>query len=135
MKASTRLRMNVRVCAMLGALYAAPGASAQQAPPSSVVQQSLTDAWWTGPMLAPSAATLPPGHVLIEPYVYDVSAPHASTFGSRSYIIYGLRNRLSVGAIPIVGYTRMNAGPSSSSLELGDFTLLAQYRLTQFHRG
>lgn len=28
----------------------------------SVVRQPLDDAWWTGPMLAPSAATLPRGH-------------------------------------------------------------------------
>ncbi len=37
-------------------------------------RQSLEDAWWTGPMLAPSAATLPRGHLLIEPYLYDVIA-------------------------------------------------------------
>ena len=34
--------------------------------------QSREDAWWTGPMLAPSAATLPSGHMLIEPYLFDV---------------------------------------------------------------
>lgn len=35
------------------------------------LRQSLDDAWWTGPLLAASPATLPPGHVLIEPYLYD----------------------------------------------------------------
>jgi hypothetical protein len=57
--------------------------------------QALTDAWWTGPLLAPSANTLPRGHVLIEPYLYDVisqgfyiaqgtkvSTPHSNGFGS-----------------------------------------------------
>jgi len=36
-------------------------AEAQQgiSPASSVDRQLLVDAWWTGPMLAPSAATLP----------------------------------------------------------------------------
>src|SRR3974390_2952859 len=34
-------------------------------------QQARADAWWTGPMLAASGATLPQGHVLIEPYLYD----------------------------------------------------------------
>src|SRR5437763_7450950 len=34
--------------------------------------QSRGDAWWTGPMLAPSVATLPSGHMLIEPYLFDV---------------------------------------------------------------
>src|SRR5437868_1725409 len=48
-------------------------AGAQETPtPSCVVRQSLDDARWTGPILAPSAATLPPGHFLIEPYLYDV---------------------------------------------------------------
>ena len=48
-------------------------ASAQESQsPPFVPRQSLDDAWWTGPMLAPSAATLPRGHFLIEPYLYDV---------------------------------------------------------------
>jgi hypothetical protein len=48
-------------------------AEAQQetSAPSSVVRQSRDDAWWTGPMLAPSAATLPRGHFLVEHYLYD----------------------------------------------------------------
>ena len=35
-------------------------------------QESLDDAWWTGPLLAPDAGTLPQGHWLMEPYVYDL---------------------------------------------------------------
>lgn len=35
-------------------------------------RESRDEAWWTGPMLAPSAATLPEGHVLLEPYVFDI---------------------------------------------------------------
>ena len=47
-------------------------ASAQlSAPPA--FRESLDEAWWTGPMLAPSANTLPRGHILLEPYLYDVS--------------------------------------------------------------
>ena len=58
-------------------------ARAPEASPSSpVVRQSLDDAWWSGPMLAPSAATLPRGHFLIEPYLYDVIADHSNGFGS-----------------------------------------------------
>ena len=75
----------VRRCAAVAALMiaglfvGAAGAEAQQeaSPPSSVVRQSLDDAWWTGPMLAPSAATLPRGHFLIEPYLYDVIAVYS----------------------------------------------------------
>ena len=109
-------------------------ASAQQASPaSSVVRQPLDDAWWTGPMLAPSAATLPRGHFLLEPYFYDVAASHSNTFGSLSYVLYGLRDRLTVGMTPTVDYDKASNSPSSSTLELGDTGLLAQYKLTQFH--
>ena len=43
------------------------------APPvhAEVERQSLDEAWWTGPLLASGASTLPKGHVLIEPYLYD----------------------------------------------------------------
>jgi hypothetical protein len=39
-----------------------------QAAPGADVRQPLDDAWWTGPILAASGATLPRGHYLIEPY-------------------------------------------------------------------
>jgi len=80
------MRRYVEVAALMIArlLVGAAGAEAQQetSPPSSVVRQSLDDAWWTGPMLAPSAATLPRGHFLIEPYFYDVIAAHSNGFPS-----------------------------------------------------
>ena len=109
---------------------------AQQVQPSSaVVRQSLDDAWWTGPMLANSAATLPRGHFLIEPYLYDVTAAHSNSFGSRTYVLYGLADRVTVGIIPIASFNVVSHGPSSSGVGLGDLTLLGQYRLTQFHEG
>jgi hypothetical protein len=89
--------------------------------------EPLGDAWWTGPMLAPSAGTLPPGHWLVEPYVYDIKTAHADNYGSRAYVIYGLLDRFSVGVIPILG---LNDG-----IGLGDLTVQAQYRLTQFQPG
>lgn len=103
--------------------------------PAGSTHEALGDAWWTGPLLAPSAGTLPPGHFLIEPYLYDISVPHTNTFGSRSYIIYGLANRVSVGVIPVFGFNEISDGPSSSGIGVGDFTLLGQYRLTQFQPG
>ena len=39
---------------------------------AAAAEQSREDAWWTGPMLAPNAASLPQGHALIEPYLFDV---------------------------------------------------------------
>ena len=111
-------------------------------------RQSLDDAWWTGPLLAPNASTLPRGHVLIEPYLYDVipqgfydsrgtrqSIPHANEFGSLTYINYGLANKFTVGLIPVFGYNEVSQGLNSSSVEVGDLTVQAQYRLHLFHEG
>ena len=80
----------------------------------------MDDAWWTGPLLANSPATLPPGHFLIEPYLYDVISAHSHGFGSRSYVEYGLVNRLTVGVIPVLGYNTVSGGPSSSRIGWGD---------------
>ena len=117
------------------AVMVADPASAQQtsSAASSVTRQSLQDAWWTGPLLANSASTLPRGHFLVEPYVYDVIGPQTHAFGSRAYVEYGLANRFTVGVIPIVGYNKVSNGPSSSGIQFGDINLLAQYLLTQVH--
>src|SRR5262245_46300653 len=117
-------------------------------PPECPSCQSLEEAWWTGPMLAPSAATLPRGHFLFEPYLYDVrvhgryerdgspeSAPRSNGFGSLVYILYGLTDRVGIGVIPTVGYTTVSAGAGSSGVGMADLTLQAQYRLTQFQPG
>ena len=99
-------------------------------------------------MLAPSASTLPRGHILVEPYLYDVitqgqydsngvrrSAPHANGFGSLTYANIGVTDRFTVGMIPTAGYNQMGAGQSSSGIEFGDLTVQGQYRLRQFHEG
>src|SRR4029077_4658469 len=115
---------------------------------SVVSHQSLEDAWWTGPMLAPSANTLPPGHFLVEPYVYDamtegffnssetrVGVPHENSFGSLTYILYGVANKFTVGVIPTFGYNEFGAGASSQRMGAGDLTLQAQYRIHLFREG
>jgi hypothetical protein len=102
---------------------------------SGAVRQSLSDAWWTGPLLTASAATLPRGHVLVEPYFYEVISRDFRHYGSRSYVLYGLTDDVTVGAIPIVGHNRIRGGGSGSGVGLGDVTLMAQYRLTQFRPG
>jgi hypothetical protein len=104
-------------------------------PSASASRQLREDAWWTGPMLANSAATLPRGHFLVEPYLYDVIGAHSNGFGSLTYIEYGLVDRFTVGMIPTAGFTKMNDALSSSGVGLGDLTVLGQYRLTQFHEG
>ena len=106
---------------------------------SDSARQSLSEAWWTGPVAAAGAGTLPPGHFLFEPYFYDVRTAHAHSYGSSAFLVYGLADRVALGFIPVVGYNKLNkgssAGPSSSRVGLGDVSLLAQYRLTQFHEG
>ena len=111
-------------------------------------QQTMDEAWWTGPLLAPNAATLPQGHWLIEPYVYDAmtygqfdrngtlqSTAAAHDFGSQSYIEYGVVDRFTVGLIPRLGLHESSAGQGASDFTLGDTTLQGAFGLTQFHEG
>jgi hypothetical protein len=120
---------------------------AQQVP-APAFHQLLDDAWWTGPLLAPSANTLPRGHVLIEPYLYDVTAqgfynssgtrvsvPHENGYGSLTYINYGLFNKFTVGMLPTFGYNEPSNGPGSAGIGVGDLTVQAQYRLHLFSEG
>lgn len=121
-------------------------AAAQQ--PHANEQESLDQAWWTGPMLAPSANTLPRRHYLLEPYFYNVStqgffdargnrvsAPHENSFGSLTYALYGVANKFTVGLIPTFGYNQVSNGPDSSGIGMGDLTVQAQYRLHLFEKG
>lgn len=115
---------------------------------SSANRQSRDDAWWTGPLLAASAGSLAPGHFLIEPYVFDAmprgyydndgqrhSGPHANNFGSQSYVLYGLTDRVGIGLIPRFGFNDPSVGRSSSKVGVGDLTLQAQYGLSRFTEG
>jgi hypothetical protein len=110
-----------------------PPSAGNPSPPANNDRQQLGEAWWTGPMLANNASTLPRGHFLVEPYLYDEISPHANGFGSLTYIEYGLANKLTIGLIPTFGYNKVSNALSSSTVGLGDLTVLAQYRLTQFH--
>jgi hypothetical protein len=111
-------------------------------------EQAREDAWWTGPLLAANAATLPQGHVLFEPYLFDVisnghfdesgarhSGPYEHDVGSQSYLLYGLVDRLSAGMIPRFVYNEPAGAPNSSGVGIGDLTLQAAYGLTQFQDG
>jgi hypothetical protein len=132
---------SIRLACTLACLIRTAAAGAQTVdvpalePASPSARQAMDDAWWTGPMLANSASTLPRGHWLIEPYIYDIHAARADSYGSRAYVLYGLTDRLSVGVVPIIGYNTGGGGASSSHVLLGDFSVQAQYRLTQFEPG
>jgi len=111
-------------------------------------RQSLDDAWWTGPIVAAGAATLPQGHALIEPYVYDVitrgrydsdgnyrDSDTVHSYGSLTYMLYGVTDSFTAGVIPTFGFNDVESGPDSSGIGVGDVTLQAQWRLSQFHEG
>ncbi len=129
-------------------LLAASNVAAAATENQAVDRQSLDDAWWTGPILAAGAGTLPQGHALVEPYLYDAirygrydrngdeqDAPRVHSYGSLTYMLYGVTDRFTAGLIPTFGYNDVSDGRDSSSIQVGDISLQGQYRLTQFREG
>ena len=134
------------VAAVLATLVVTP-AHGEAGSPDGSARETLTEAWWTGPLLAANASTLPAGHLYFEPYLYDLipyarfdanghSHPTAreNDFGSLSYLNYGLYDRFTIGMIPRFGYISVSDG-SSAGVGVGDVTLQAQLRLLQFEPG
>ncbi len=89
---------------------------------------SSDDAWWTGPMLANSAATLPKGHALVETYAFHQIQKDSSLYGSLTYLLYGITDKFTIGLKPMFGMT--SSGGDTSRVGFGDLTLHTQYRLT-----
>lgn len=112
-------------------LPAAIPALAGAAPP----RQSLDDAWWTGPIIANSAVTLPQGHYLIEPYLYDVISEDAESFGSLTFMLYGATDALTVGLVPVFGYNKGGGDARSAGPGVADSSVLLQYRLRHYQEG
>ena len=140
-RGTQRAARRVAACALVVLASVAAGAS-------GAADQSREDAWWTGPMLAPSAATLPTGHVLIEPYLFDVmsdarfdangtrrSTAGEHDIGSLTYMLYGLTDRVTVGMIPRFGFNEPAGAPNSSGVGFGDLTLQAGFGVTRFEDG
>ena len=89
------------------------------------------DAWWTGPMLAPAAETLSRGHILIERYIFEEWSPGRDKQGTLDYVLYGLTDYFSVGAIATGGsVNKTNA--RSAGFEVGDLTMVGELRLNHF---
>lgn len=129
------------------ALIASAAAAADDAP-SAPPRQSLADAWWTGPLLAPNASSFPAGHALVETYVFDVNsngqydrsgrhepAAGGHELGSLTYLIYALTDRVSVGLLPRFFYDEPPGAPNSSAPGVGDLGAQLQVGLTSFHEG
>lgn len=85
------------------------------------------EAWFTGPMLANSAGTLPQGHFLVEPYLYDVETRGGRRFGSLTYILYGLTDTVTLGLKP--AFMIIEGERGRPRIGAGDLTLQAQVRL------
>jgi hypothetical protein len=138
----------MRIIAALFLTLVATSAAATNSINEGADRQSLDDAWWTGPIVAAGAATLPQGHALIEPYVYDAinrgrydSDGHyrgtdtVHSFGSLTYMLYGVTDSFTAGVIPTFGFNDVSSGADSSGIGIGDVTLQAQWRLSQFREG
>jgi hypothetical protein len=121
---------------------------AENPSPPDTGRQSRDDAWWTGPLLAASASTLPQGHFLVEPYLFDTivhqrfdtngmrhDVPRQETLGSLTYLLYGVTDRISAGVIPHFAYTLASPAGGSTGVGIGDAALQAQYRLSLFQEG
>jgi hypothetical protein len=139
------LCLALAICCLPLAASAEPAVQLSKSIPCDE-RHPMDDAWWTGPMLANTPATAPRGHSLTETYLYDVttqgayagnrarrSVPHANSYGSLTYLIYGLSDKTGVGLIPTAGYNTATGEPSSAGPGLGDLTLLLQRRLTTFN--
>lgn len=94
------------------------------------VKQSLDDAWWTGPMLAVSAMGPGQGHALIETYLYDQVAERSQALRSFNYLLYGVSDRFTLGAIPVFGINERDG--AHAQFGISDLTFQAQYRLVDF---
>ena len=90
---------------------------------------AMKEARWTGPLLASTAETLPPGHFYTEPYFFDGISGGQHNPGSSGFYQYGLAGNWTVGMQPFfsLGTRRDNCGAA-----IGDFKLLSQVRLSHF---
>ncbi|WP_202049641.1 transporter [Sphingomonas sp. So64.6b] len=121
------------LCGVAAGLSPMPGLAQEiVALPATVERQKLDDAWWTGPMMANSAATLPRGHALIETYVYDRINATSHGFGSLTYLLYGITDGVTLGVKPSFGFNAVKNGRDGSGVGFGDLTFSAQLRLTSF---
>jgi hypothetical protein len=97
--------------------------------PATATAPTPQEAWWTGPMLASSGNTLPHGHVLFEPYLFDQSSKSGDYAGSLTYLLYGVTDRLTAGLIPTFGASHSQGSDFHRRAGINDLTLSAQYRI------
>lgn len=142
---SRRTINRVAACAGIALTLAQAAAGVLAADAS---RQSLGDALFTGPLVAPNATSLPQGHWDVEPYVLDSiqhgrydnnwnsrNTPNSHAIRSVSLLEYGLTDRLLVALLPQFGYNVVEHGSDSQGVRLGDTKLRFQYMLHAFQEG
>ena len=102
---------------------------------SASTETSVPEAWWTGPIIASSGGTVPAGHLLFEPYLFDARTSAGDYRGSLTYILYGVTDRLTLGMIPTFGAAHSKGNGARPPPALNDLTLTAQYRLHRADMG
>jgi hypothetical protein len=120
---------------------------ADQVSPEPGQRQALDDAWWTGPLFAANAATLPQGHYSLEPALYDsisygsyddLGRKHAlagtNSVRSFSFLSYRVTDTLMAGLLPRSGYNELSDS-GASGFGIADTTIRLQYRLAQYQQG
>ncbi|SDD32016.1 transporter [Kordiimonas lacus] len=124
-----RKTVRTLVIATVGLFAATVAAAGEDIAPG---RQRLEDAWWTGPIISMSAAAMPKGHAYFEPYLYNVHSGGNDYVRSRTYMLYGATERLTLGLIPVFGYNRLGSGETSSGPRMGDLSFIARYQLTRY---
>ena len=89
------------------------------------------DAWWTGPLFAASANTLPKGHLLVEPYLFDLRSGSADRLGTSLFVVYGLAQGVAIGFVEPYDLGSLRRGARLSTSGLGDPTTQLQFRLNR----
>jgi hypothetical protein len=115
--------------AAIASLAFSPAAHAADSTRADQFREAMTDARWTGPLLASNAETLPQGHFYTEPYFFDGISGGDHHPGTSGFYQYGLTDDWTVGMQP---FFSLGTQKYNRDVAMGDFKLLSQVRLSHF---
>jgi len=119
-------------------------------------KQSLSDAWWTGPLQTPNAGTIPQNHIYVETYFvveqdnggYDnggnrygannkvLGSGYDNDYQSTTLFTYGLTNKFNFQALLGMDGAQGGTGvKSSNGLEVGLLRIRLPYKLHSYKQG
>src|SRR5689334_16660082 len=118
------------VAAALAAFFACTTPTrAVDSPDADRWKAAMTDARWTGPLLASTAETLPRGHVYTEPYFFDGISGGEHSPGTSGFYQYGLTDNYTIGVQPFFSWGTQKF---NHELAIGDSKLVSQLRVSHF---